>query len=149
MSLFVLCDGELIGMEAVAAQEDIDEPVGKEGEGAGHEGALLIGDGHLGQVLKLLAQQLVEPLGVACLMAVEELVLGFGPRILLQDVIHAGEGIEVVVCKVSDYWFHGYLWSFIYIAKVQNIPQDGKKIPKKVIYSPEWERLRGVKAESS
>ena len=54
VSLFVLRDGELVGMEAVAAQEDIDEPVGKEGEGAGHEGALLIGNSHLGEVLQLL-----------------------------------------------------------------------------------------------
>ena len=51
VSLFVLGDGELIGVETVAAQEDVDEPIGKEGEAAGHEGALLIGDGHLGQVL--------------------------------------------------------------------------------------------------
>ena len=123
VSLFVLGDGKLIGVEAVAAQEDIDEPVGEEGEGAGHEGTLLIGDGHLGQVLKLLTQQLVEPLGVACMMAVEELVLGFGSRILLQDVVHAGESIEVVVSEVCDDGFHGYGYDLmsclIWLLKVQ------------------------------
>ena len=107
MSLFVLGDGDLVGVEAVAAQEDIDEPVGKEGEAAGHEGALLIGDGHIVQVLQLLAQQLIEPFGVACMMTVEELILGLGTRILLQDVVHAGEGIEVVVGEVVDDRFHG------------------------------------------
>ena len=106
VSLFVLGDGDLVGVEAVAAQEDIDEPIGKEGEGAGHEGALLIGDGHLGQVVQLLAQQLVEPCRVAGVIAVEELVFGLGAGVLLQDVVHAGEGVEVVVGEVIDDWFH-------------------------------------------
>ena len=107
VSLFVLCDGELVGVEAVAAQEDIDEPIGKEGEAAGHERALLIGDGHLGQVIQLLAQKIGKPRGVARPMAVEELILGLGTRVLLQDVVHAGEGVEIVVGEVVDNWFHG------------------------------------------
>ena len=107
VSLLVLTDGELSGVETEATQEDIDKPIGQEGEGTGHKGALLIGDGKLGKVLQLLAQQEVETLGIAGAVAVEEGILGLGPRILLQDVVHAGEGVEVVVGKVVDYLLHG------------------------------------------
>ena len=107
MSLGILGDGELGRVEAVAAQEHIDKPIGKEGEAAGHERALLIGDGHFGQVMQLLAEQAVEPCGVACGVAIEELILGLGTRILLQDIVHAGEGVEVVVGEVIDDGFHG------------------------------------------
>ena len=41
------------------------------------------------------------------MMTVEELVLGLSTRVLLQDVVHAGEGVEVVVGKVVDDGFHG------------------------------------------
>ena len=109
VSLGILGDGELGWVEAVAAQEDIDEPVGKEGEAAGHERALLIGNGHFGQVLQLLAEQTVESRRVAGGVAVEELVLGLGTRILLQDVVHAGEGVEIVVGEMVDDGFHGYV----------------------------------------
>ena len=107
MSLGILGDGELGGVEAVAAQEDVDEPIGKEGEAAGHERALLIGDGHFGQVMQLLAEQTVEPRGVARPLTVEELILGLGTWVLLQDVVHAGKGVEIVVGEVIDDGFHG------------------------------------------
>ena len=58
-------------------------------------------------MLELLAQQGIEALGVAGVVAVEEAVLGLCTGILLQDVVHAGEGVEVVVGKVVDDLLHG------------------------------------------
>ena len=69
--------------------------------------ALLVSDGDLGQVLELLAQQRIEALRIAGTVAVEETILGLGTRVFLQDVVHAGEGVEVVVGKVVDDLLHG------------------------------------------
>ena len=91
--LKVMSDGELLRVETIAAQEDIDEPIWEEGERAGHEGTLFVGNGHLFQVFQLLAQELVEALGIASAVPVEETIFRFGTRILLQDVVHAGKCI--------------------------------------------------------
>ena len=58
-------------------------------------------------MLELFAQQGIETLGVTGTVAVEEAVLGLGKGLFLQHVVHAGEGVEVVVGEVVDDLFHG------------------------------------------
>ena len=54
-------------------------------------------------------QEDIEALWVTGAVTVEETIFGFCTRILLQDVIHAGEGIEVIIGEVCDDLLHGGL----------------------------------------
>ena len=105
VALSILLDGHLARAEAEAAQEG-EVPQRQEDAAGLHELDLPVGDDDLGQVVDLLAQEFVEALGVDLVVAVIEGVLDFRPRVGLQDVVLAGEGVEVVVREMVDDRFH-------------------------------------------
>ena len=101
----ILADGDFLRIETVALQEG-EIPQGEEIAGVAHVVGLLLGAHNLGHMVELLPEEFVEALRIAGAVAVEESVFHLGARVFHQDVILAGEGVQVVVSEVGDDGFH-------------------------------------------
>ena len=106
MTFFVLGNGQFIRIETITTQEHIDKPIWQESKRTSHEFPFLIGNHNIRQMFQLLTQQLVETLRITSTMTIKKTILRFGTWILLQDIIHAGKRIEVIICKMIDNRFH-------------------------------------------
>ena len=105
VSFLVLRNVYLLGIETVTLQES-KIPQRKEVAAVAHVVGLLLGADYILHSVDLLLQQGGESLGIDRAVAVEEGILHFGAGIFHEDVILAGEGVQVVVREMCYYLSH-------------------------------------------